>query len=541
MAWSHRRTLLASASLLLGGVLVILRGRPSLQGDAGVFMSVAGRLDRGDRLYVDVIDNKDPLFYYTHAAALALLGWKGPYLLDVAWLAIAAASFAMLLQALDLPTGAIALGFFSYPFLLAGSWYMAGYSMLPSLALIPLVGWLWLTGRFMLAGAVVGVGGFLQINIVPLLASMPIALLVLRRPSQAVRRPVLLGVAGFAAVALAGCLALALAGELSGYVRNIVRNVAYSHDAFKALKETGGIAGHIKVAAFAIANPVRRIVVGVLFVVAAFVAARALGRSRTADARRTQDSRVRTAAALFLCATVATVLTLSLTAVWPQHDQMLAYPGTMLAVLIYVVAEQRGAGRYRRAASWALALVAVVLVGGSVQARNGRLSSWFHGAHSEPAALIEDTVAGRLPGSQAVTFAHLGSNDEEGFAAFLANRFSLACPEIDQYVFTPNLTSTLRCIRVEKPEVVLVTPSLRRHAGVPAWNRFVTEGERMLNASYERAATGKGLYGVTEVWVLRAATRGRTADVSAAVGTHPWRPAREASACAPPASARVDA
>lgn len=524
MAWLRRPIFLAPASLLLGGVLVIVRGRPSLLSDTGVFMSVAGRLLRGDRLYVNVIDNKDPLFFYTHAAALAVLGWRGPTLLDVVWLAIAAASCAMLLRALTFPTGAIALGFFSYPFLLSGSWYLAGYSMLPSLALIPLVGWLWLTKRFTLAGTVIGVGGFLQIDIVPLLASMPIALLILKRPSRAVATPVLMGLAGFAAVALAGCLVLALAGELSGYAQNLVRNVAYSHDAFKALGETGGILGHIKVAEGAIANPIRRVVVAGLFVAAALVAARALGRSRTANASPTQDPRVRAMAVLFLCAAVATALTLFLTAVWPQHDQMLAYPGTMLAVFIYVVAEQRGAGGYRHAANWALSLAVIVVVGASVQAHNGRLSSWFHEAHSVPAILIEHSAAGALSSSAAVTFAHLGSNDEEGFAAFLADRFSLACPEIDQYPFSPNLTGALQCIRIKKPELVLVTPSFRRYfRTAPAWDRFVTEGAHLLNATYDRAATGRGFYGLTEVWVRRAATSIHTADVSVAVERSPGR------------------
>ena len=524
MAWLRRRIFLAPASLLLGGVLVIVRGRPSLQSDAGVFMSVAGRLLRGDHLYVNVIDNKDPLFYYTHTAALAVLGWRGPTLLDVVWLAIAAASCAMLLQALTLPTGAIALGFFSYPFLLSGSWYLAGYSMLPSLALIPLVGWLWLTKRFTLAGAVIGVGGFLQIDIVPLLASMPIALLILKRPSRAVATPVLMGLAGFAAVALAGCLVLALAGELSGYGQNLVRNVAYSHDAFKALGETGGILGHIKVAEAAIANPIRRVVVAGLFVAAALVAVRALGRSRTANAKPTQDPRVRAIAVLFLCAAVVTALTLSLTAVWPQHDQMLAISrhDARRLRLRRRRAERR---RWLPPRGKLGAIASGDRCGGrSVQTHNGRLSSWFHEAHSVPAILIEQSAAGALSSSAAVTFAHLGSNDEEGFAAFLADRFSLACPEIDQYPFSPNLTGALQCIRTKKPEVVLVTPSFRRYfRAAPAWDRFVTEGAHLLNATYDRAATGKGFYGLTEVWVRHAATSIHTADVSVAVERSPGR------------------
>jgi hypothetical protein len=38
--------------------LVVTRGRPSIDSDAGIFLSVAARLLAGDRLYADVYDNK---------------------------------------------------------------------------------------------------------------------------------------------------------------------------------------------------------------------------------------------------------------------------------------------------------------------------------------------------------------------------------------------------------------------------------------------------------------------------------------------------
>ena len=57
----RRYWLLAVAvSLAYGALLVFLRGAPSLQSDAGIFLSVAARLLHGDRLYADVFDNKDP-------------------------------------------------------------------------------------------------------------------------------------------------------------------------------------------------------------------------------------------------------------------------------------------------------------------------------------------------------------------------------------------------------------------------------------------------------------------------------------------------
>ena len=65
-------------------------------GDQGVFLSIAARLLDGDRLYAEVIDNKDPLFFYAHAGAFWVGGWRGPPALDALWLGVAALSFALL-------------------------------------------------------------------------------------------------------------------------------------------------------------------------------------------------------------------------------------------------------------------------------------------------------------------------------------------------------------------------------------------------------------------------------------------------------------
>ena len=50
-------------AVVLAWVVALPRLVPSTFGDHGTFVSVAERLLAGDRLYVDVWDNKDPLFY----------------------------------------------------------------------------------------------------------------------------------------------------------------------------------------------------------------------------------------------------------------------------------------------------------------------------------------------------------------------------------------------------------------------------------------------------------------------------------------------
>ena len=105
----------------------------------------------GDRLYADVFDNKDPLFFYTYAGALWVGGWRGPFLLDAVWLGVAGVAIALLVRALGAPRSAVVASFFVYPLALAAGWYLVGMSMLAALAFAPLAPWLWLRGRF--AGA----------------------------------------------------------------------------------------------------------------------------------------------------------------------------------------------------------------------------------------------------------------------------------------------------------------------------------------------------------------------------------------------------
>jgi hypothetical protein len=466
-------------------------------------MSVAGLLNHGARLYVNVIDNKDPLFYYSHAVALAVVGWRGPYLLDVVWLALAGAGIALLLRALGLPTRAIVIGFLAYPMLLAGQWYLAGYSMLGSLALVPLAGLMWARERPVLCGIVVATGAFFQIDTILLLVSVPIVLCATDRPGGQRRSQGAKAMAAFAAaVAVAGAL-LALAGELGGYLRNITRNVAYSHDVFAALGLRGGVLGHIRVAVNAIGSPPRYVAVALMFLAVAAMAVTVLAhRPRLAT-----DGPARATAALLVGALLATTVTLSLTAVWSQHDQMLAYPAALIAVFLSLAipsARSKAGGTV----GWLVPLAAAALIGAAWKPGNGDGgASWWKPAHSEAAILVKRATGdGRHPQGD-FTIAHLGQNDEEGFAAFLPARYRLACPEIDQYPFTPEPQRTLDCVRSTQPDLILVTPNFRAIAtGPAAWNGFVHAGWSMLHLDYRLAASGRGYAGTTEVWVLRTAS-----------------------------------
>jgi hypothetical protein len=100
-----------SPGLAYGALLVFLRGSPQLERvDLGTFVTVAARLLKGDRLYADVFDNKDPFFYYADAVALRLGGWRGPAALDALLLAVGAIAMAGFLRAVTRSAGLWLLG-----------------------------------------------------------------------------------------------------------------------------------------------------------------------------------------------------------------------------------------------------------------------------------------------------------------------------------------------------------------------------------------------------------------------------------------------
>jgi hypothetical protein len=110
------RLWLILASGVYAALLVLTRGFPTRRWDAGSFLTVVSRLVRGDSLYVDVLDNKDPLFYYSYAGALAIGDWRATFLLDVVWLAVAAASSFLLLRIDGASRLTAVVGFVAYPF-----------------------------------------------------------------------------------------------------------------------------------------------------------------------------------------------------------------------------------------------------------------------------------------------------------------------------------------------------------------------------------------------------------------------------------------
>ena len=215
--------------MLAGGVfLAALRVKPQVWGDEGVWLSMAARLLDGDRLYVDVFDNKDPFFFYSYAAALWAAGVRGPFALEVVWLAVATFGLALALRSLGAGVGAMLAGALVYPFALTAAWYTPGATMVPALALAPVALWLWARGSTFAAGGVVIVSALFKLNLGLVVAAPLIALLVLGSDEQSRRRRALHAACGALVTLAAASLVLAVRGELRPYLALIDYNFHYS-------------------------------------------------------------------------------------------------------------------------------------------------------------------------------------------------------------------------------------------------------------------------------------------------------------------------
>lgn len=467
-------------ALAYGLLLVLLRGEPSVASDQGVFLSVAARILEGDHLYSEVVDNKDPLFFYTYAAALAAGGWRGPFLLDVLWLGLAAFSMALLVRELRAPRAAVIASFLVYPLALTAGWYLAGMSMLAGLAVVPVAPWLWLRRKFAAAGLVLAVVMLFKLNLAPLAAAPIFALVLLAQPSRMGWREARMAALGWGGGLLAAAVLLGVRGELSAYLDTIAYNFHYS----SALSESDGLVGrsveHLRVARDFFEQAGRWQLPLAILVLTVFAAAAAL-----AAWRGSMPQRALTAVAA--AALLASLVTIGLTAYWEHHLQLLAYPAVCIAAaLISTAAHELG----RRAGAVVAATFVLFALWTSVKNDGGLEVSraWTSTPISAGAVALERARLRFDRDVERVTYAVLGSNSENGHAAFIGEEFDLVCRWFQLYPFNmpEQFDETLACIEREGPRFVLVTLGFFETGGDGSpWAEFVTNSKRLLQQRYE--------------------------------------------------------
>jgi hypothetical protein len=471
---------IGAVALGLGFALVLLRGEPSVASDQGVFLSVAARLLDGDHLYSQVVDNKDPLFLYTYAAALWIGGWRGPFLLDGIWLGLAALAVALLVRELRAPRAVVVASFLVYPLALTSGWYLVGMSMLAALAIAPLAPWLWLRGRFAWSGAAVAIAMLFKLNLAPVVAAPLVAFVLLGAPSSTRPRSFLRAAAGLGGVYGATAVILAVRGELSSYLQTITYNLHYSSARYPGASVLERTRRHLAVPFDYFRDAGRWQLPLTILILAAFAASCVLAWR----AGRAQ-------AVLLAAATAATLVlalaVLAFTAYWREHLQMLAYPATLIGATILTVISST---RWSKLVPIGACAFVVFALWSSLKNPGGlEISTAWRTKPISAGAIALERARTRLdPRAKRLTYMVFGSNSENGHAAFIGHQFDLVCRWFQLYPFSSpvQFDETSKCAKREKPEFVLVTLGFfDTPADGSRWAAFVADSRDFLDHGYK--------------------------------------------------------
>jgi len=415
--------------------------------DNGVFLSVAAAVADGAPLYVGVVDNKDPLFYYALAGALKF-GPGAAQLLDAFWLLLAAIGGWLMSRSVTRPMLALFVGFVCTPLVILGIAYQPGMTNIPGTALVMLGMGLLVTRVWWMSGALLALAVAAKITVVPIaIGVLAASLLVPQMRARASRSfVVFLG----SLVVVAG--ALWVVGSIGGYVKVVADNLRYSGDVLVYFGLSPDLLGHLERLEFDMSAG--RWITAISILIVAGVAA-GLWRFRSEE--------LKVLSVWLWIAIVGTLASLGFTYVWPHHWQVLALPaGLALVVSVGLTVQLLDGRRGGFLLPWVTAMALILPLGGwipierittSFQAERAEWPQWRSDLAGRP---LESKLLETVPLSE-FTVARLGTNDSASFLLNLPEEASLACPRFHLYDFSPieHFDDALDCLK--QVDVVIVT------------------------------------------------------------------------------------
>lgn len=511
---------IAVGALIAGGLLVIGRSRPSTNGtDQGDYLTIAARLAHGTHMYTGVWDNKAALFYYAQAGEYLVAGWRGPFLADIVWVAIAVTGMALLLRDAGASRTVTAITAIAYPVMLTGGWYTAGSAELAFLAPATLVTYLWLSGRRLATGIALGVLPFFAPQLIPIYLGLLIAVTVVRRPERDRLRAIALRLVGGIAIG-AGLAAawLGVRGELVPFIDTMRGNLKYPDTALSLEGGGSGFVAHLRAVERSLFYDHLReslfwlmLIVGIGLVIAVYAV-----RGRQGRTTDTWDLLVAMTGVTML----TTLATLGNVALWTNHVEYIALPAALLLATAIAAIERLSD---RRWVSWAaIALVVVIAIYGSggilrktPMPFTTTLKEWVNAPRSATAIALNTAARMVAPHNQRVTYARVGGGDD-GSGAFTSANIALTCPIFFEFYFSHNMPQAYACLVSKRPELIAVGPHFvvsQSATDRPLWNPFVTEVRALLARSYTATTTAldHAKHGKPQrvvVWRLRGAGSG---------------------------------
>jgi hypothetical protein len=437
---------------------VVLRAIPGRDGDRGVFVSMAERIAAGDTLYVDVWDNKEPLFFLTLAAGRTISPTID-VLIELIWIALSSLAIYAIVRSFKLSRLMSALvGFGGTPLILTGGVYAAGFSHLPATAILLGIVALALHNRWVLVGLLIVVLAGFKIIVVPvaILAVIPLAL---SQDKWRVTKKVFAGSA--LAAALLG-LMLALRGELVGFVDLIRSNIGYSQSSISDAYDIP-ILKHIE--------PV--FTQATVITVAATLAILVLTHVLVPNKHRT--FRISVGASL-----AGALLVTAITGLWDHHGQLFYGPAALALTLLFVSIP---ATQVPRLANIALVALISILLAGMPSMRTVIDSALSGPTRFRDLSRVADSTQDLLSIAQSGTYQRLGMNTDDSHAYGLG-AFTLNCYQFVQYTYDlqPTLDFIPTCL--DSTDYLIVDKGFIPREGATAWNEFVEKSEIVIASDF---------------------------------------------------------
>ena len=461
----------ASLGVLVTWIVVVAITVPQAQsigpqpnGDYGFFTAVAERLVAGDRLYVDIWDNKDPFVFYSIAVARSLGIW-GAWALEMLWIVAAAVAVWSLARWSHIPRGlAIFAAWAATPLLIVGLPYFMGSTHVPAIALTLVAAAGTVRNRPWLTGLVLAALLFFKLIVLPVaVVAVGVGAFVMRKgtPSMSLRPFLGRAAIAFGTGVVAVSALLGLRGELLPYVNAQIANVFYSQTPIVPVEDTSlfrWVLQHI----VTLVNPH---VFAVLLTTGGLLIWFALAlRSKANSSERTLWW---IAAAAF----VTEVLIVAAVSKWLHHALVFAISSALVVLIV-----SRGLSRTNRGQG-VLGIVALAALTYSLMGLPSP-SVYVNAVKSIGSNIATaqqlDRASAALADVEPAPVAFIGAGNVVP-RSFELTDWSLACRHIAQRHFDSprNFTETLNC--VPEAEVIVISPDAEPREGFDNYNNFLHE------------------------------------------------------------------
>jgi hypothetical protein len=439
--------------------------------DYGFFTAIAERLRAGDRLYVDVWDNKDPLVYYSIALARTF-GPAGAWFLEVLWVVLGSASTLAISRKVEVRTVlAVFVSFVLGPFILLGYLYFVGITQLPGVALTLAALALLLLDRPVMAGVGVGLVLFAKLIMGPLAIIVLITTALMTGKRQAFRGLF----AGLFGLVASFVVVMAVRGELVEFANTQILNARYSQAPIVSASYTGlsqKIAQHLVI----LVNPH---VAGILMTSGLVLLA--LGWRYRAMSSTHQWAHSRMLWWVSAVALVVEAVTVLITGKWLGHAEILATSSLLILVLL-----AGSLSIVQQAPGWVTVAVSVVAAfflagapspGTYVDVAREIGVNWSEAQETDPLTQI-------LRGLEPTSVAFVGEGNLVPRTGGL-DGWTIACRHIAQRPFEQETTfhETLACL--PSAGLVVVTEDNSPDSAFPANNQFLASVNSLLAKGYD--------------------------------------------------------